>query len=459
MNTFLNLQPTEAIAVITEEQGVLSYKSLLELADSIASSLDANDLIAIECDNSPFSLAAYLGALRRRVPAILIDSKLDSERKRALYDHYQVSSVFLPEQRDWTRLTRSGPDCHPDLALLLSTSGSTGSPKLVRLSIYNLESNAEQIANYLGLNSHDRAITILPQHYSFGLSIINTHLLKSGSVALTNRSLNERGFWNLFQNARPTSVSGVPTTFEQLKRLRFNRMELPSLRMLTQAGGKMNPSLVSEFASLSKSKEWSFFVMYGQTEATARISYLPPDLVLTHPDSIGVPVPGGKIELVDQVGQRILSSHTIGELVYSGPNVMMGYAESADDLRIGDEQKGVLKTGDLGEFDNNGLFYIRGRAKRFVKVFGNRINLDEIGTFLKDRDLDVVVCGQDDLIVICSTSPEHAAAGSLLIQQTFRINRLAVKPFSVNTLPLSSGGKILYNEILQRFLELNGAPG
>ena len=275
---------------------------------------------------------------------------------------------------------------HPNLALMLSTSGSTGSPKLVRLGHRNVASNAQSIAEYLGLSAAERPITSLPMAYSYGLSIINSHLAVGATLVLTSRGVLEKDFWSAMAEYECTSFAGVPYTYQMLLRVGLLKKSLPSLRTLTQAGGRLDPSYIEQVRTIASERGWSFYVMYGQTEASPRISYVPPAELHRKVGSIGIPVPGGSLEVDPD-----------GELVYSGPNVMLGYAQCEADLCKGDELGGVLKTGDLGRRDEDGFFYVTGRRSRFLKMFGQRFSLDEIENELASRLHSPVACrGSDD---------------------------------------------------------------
>src|SRR5215207_4867976 len=238
---------------------------------------------------------------------------------------------------------------HPDLALLLSTSGSTGSPKLVRLSHDNVASNAESIAEYLSISAADRSATTMPMFYCYGLSVINSHLLRGAGLVLTDLSVVDPCFWELFRRHEATAFAAVPYTFELLERVGFADMELPKLRYVTQAGGRLAPADVQRYSELGQRRGWDLFVMYGQTEATARMAYLPPRLAADNPGTIGMAVPGGSFRIDPVPGLE----H--GELVYSGPNVMLGYAEHPEDLAAG-RTVGELRTGDLARKHPNGLY-------------------------------------------------------------------------------------------------------
>ena len=201
----------------------------------------------------------------------------------------------------------------------------------MRLSHGNLEANAAAIASYLALDADDRAAMTLPLHYCYGLSVLHSHLSCGAGVALTDRSVVDPCFWDLFRSQRCTSFAGVPHTFELLDRIGFDRLALPTLRYVTQAGGRLDPDTVRRYAGLGARDGWDLVVMYGQTEATARMAYLPPHLAATRPEAIGVPIPGGSFE----IDPSDAGDPDEGELVYRGPNVMLGYASSRRDLALG----------------------------------------------------------------------------------------------------------------------------
>jgi len=343
-------------------------------------------LVLLEAANDLESVVTYLAALVGEHP-VLLTAPGDTERHADLVDRYRPDAVgaagVLQELRPGT-----GHDLHPDLAVLLSTSGSTGSPKLVRLSRTNLVANARSIAAYLGIRDTDRAITSLPLHYCYGLSVLNSHLLSGAGVVLTDLSVADECFWTVAAESRATSLAGVPYTFDLLDASGFRGRDLPHLRYLTQAGGRMDPERVRTYAELGQERGWDLFVMYGQTEATARMAYLPPDLAAARSDAVGVPVPGGSFHLVDTVGE-------VGELVYRGPNVMMGYAEGPTDLARGAELT-ELYTGDLARLADDGLWEITGRLGRHAKLFGLRLDLDHVERLLADdaRPSRLVVHGE-----------------------------------------------------------------
>ena len=383
-------------AVVADGVG-LSYDELARRADEVAERLGTTRrLVVLQARNDLGSLLGYLGALRGGHPVLVVDGDNPAHTQR-LVDAYDPDVIVTGEGAACAvdaRRRGTVHRLHPELAMVLSTSGSTGSPKLVRLSQRNLDANAEAIAAYLELADDDRAITSLPMHYCYGLSVINSHLAARASLVVTDRSVVDRCFWDSFTAAGATNFAGVPYTFELLDRVGFGSMRLPTLRHVTQAGGRLAPERVKRFATLGQRDGWRFFVMYGQTEATARMAYLPPERALTHPDCIGVPVPGGSFDIVPVDGVD-----ADGELVYRGPNVMMGYAHEPADLSLGPTVD-VLHTGDLARRTPEGLYRVVGRRSRFVKLFGLRIDLDQVEEALRNVGVEAACVGDDDRILV-----------------------------------------------------------
>jgi len=329
---------------------------------------------AIYLSNQDSDPAILSDAIERYKPDIL--AGFDSI---SLGDYeIQQSGLALPVAR---RRTDTATELHPDLAILLSTSGTTGSCKFVRLSHTNILANARSIATYLGLTPSDRAITMLPLAYSYGLSVLHSHLVSGASIVLSQDPIVTREFWQAFNRSSCTSLVGVPYTHQTLLKLGIFRRPPKSLRYVTQAGGRLDPALALEIHTLLAPHSIPFFVMYGQTEATARIAYLAPDQLPHKVGSIGKAIPGGELSIINELGEST-EAHTTGEVVYRGTNVMMGYAESPADLSRGNDQGGVLRTGDLGFFDQDGFFFLTGRMKRIAKILGMRINLDEVEALL-----------------------------------------------------------------------------
>ncbi|MBT2488409.1 AMP-binding protein [Streptomyces sp. ISL-96] len=402
-------------AVITAD-GPVSYRELAARVDATARRLGRERrLVLLVAANTVDALVVHLAALAAGHPVLLVPGD-HPEAVRSLTEAYDPDVVAHADGGEWVldeRRDVSAHTLHPDLALLLSTSGSTGSPKLVRLSHENLQANAESIAEYLDIRDTDRAATTLPMHYCYGLSVIHSHLLRGAAVILTGLSVTVACFWELFRTARGSSLAGVPYTFDLLDRVGFATMDLPDLRYITQAGGRLAPERVARYAALGRAAGWELFVMYGQTEATARMAYLPPDLAATRPEAAGIAIPGGSFRLQplpDWPGE------STGELVYAGPNVMLGYAESPEDLGTG-RTVDELHTGDIARRTPDGLYELVGRRSRFAKILGLRIDPQQVEVMLERHGVTSCCTAADDALAV-------AVAGDPDTADPARIRRL-----------------------------------
>ncbi len=397
-------------ALIADDGRRLTYADLAREADAFAARLapDAR-LVLIEGCNDIEAIAAYLGVLRSGRVALLHPQGPDAQSSR-------ISRTFAPDAT-YTRiagawvLEQSGGSTphHADLGLLLSTSGTTGATKLVRLSRAAVDANARSIVEYLQLNSAERPIASLPIYYSYGLSVLNSHLEAGATILLTGRSVVDDEFWRFAALENATSLAGVPHTYELLERGDLLARAPQSLRTLTQAGGRLPPEAIAYPQAEMKKRGGRMFVMYGQTEATARIAYVPPHLLSANADCIGVAIPGGALSLRGDDGKDVIQPGCSGELIYRGANIMMGYALGRDDLQRGQELC-ELATGDIAERTASGLFRIVGRRSRFVKPFGLRVALDEIERALEADGRSAMAAGTDSLIAIAVLQEPGAAA-------------------------------------------------
>ncbi|HEX7745374.1 MAG TPA: AMP-binding protein [Micromonosporaceae bacterium] len=426
-------------ALITRD-GELTYRELAARVDATARRLGAERrLVLLAATNSVDSVVAYLAALSGGHPVLLAPGDRDASLQ-SLVAAYDPDVVAGPAGGGWAideRRPGTRHDLHPDLAMLLSTSGSTGSPKLVRLSYDNLQANAEAIADYLGIRSTDRAATTLPMHYCYGLSVINSHLLRGAALILTDLSVADSCFWDLFRTHRGTTFAGVPYTFDLLDRVGFATMRLPHLRAVTQAGGRLAPERVSQYAALGQRNGWDLFVMYGQTEATARMAYLPPDRAESHPAAIGVPIPGGSFRL-EPVPEW--PEPDTGELVYSGRNVMLGYAERPADLRLGRTVQD-LHTGDVARRCPDGLFELVGRRSRFTKILGLRIDLQQVEAMLDEHGVDAGCLDGDDELVVAVAGAGDPRRVQRLVSRAYALPARAVRVCFLPELPRLATGK------------------
>lgn len=423
----------------------VSYQELVALSDKFAARLpSAPQLVALQACNRIEAVAAYLGCLRGGHPVILLNRESIADGR--VLSGYQPDWLFSSQRGEWRleRLNENAPMAFAgELAVLLSTSGTTGAPKLVKLSRTNIHSNAEAIGAYLELSARECAITTLNFFYSYGMAVLNSHLACGARIVLTDASVVTPEFWALFKSRGATSLAFVPYHFELLERTNFLDQDLPALRYITQAGGKLQPDRLKRFATLARERQWKFFVMYGQTEASPRMSYVPPEDLLDNLESVGRPVPGGEFRIIDENGDPITRPGRTGELVYRGPNVMLGYADTRADLaRPRDTFE--LRTGDMAELQPNGYVRIVGRLKRFIKLYGLRINLDDLEGRLSRAGYQVYCVGTDEALGIFHEGEIDKNALMDTVVQTWGIRRPDIQIRKVREIPLLPSGKVDY---------------
>lgn len=458
-------------ALIPDKGAPVSYKDLDKFCKQFAVKMKPRSLVFSLCTNRIGSIMGYISFLQNGQVPLLLDAHLDRVLLDDLIETYSPKYLWIPSEMEsewpecscinkiygYSLLQLSYKKEYPlysELAMLLTTSGSTGSPKLVRQSYRNLISNIESIVKYLEIKAADCAITMLPMSYTYGLSIINTHLWVGASIVVTEEPILQKRFWELLKLNHVTSINGVPYTYSMLNRLHFLEMNLPDIKTLTQAGGKLPPELHKKFAEFAQSQGKRFFVMYGQTEASPRMGYLPYKMSLKKCGCMGIAIPGGKFSLIDVDDSMITQPEIIGELVYQGENVTLGYAECGNDLILGDERQGILHTGDMAKFDLDNYYTIVGRKKRFLKIFGNRVNLDEIEGLIKGQ-FEGIWCaciGVDDQMYVFITEKSLLESIKKFLAGRTRINHTAFKMIYIPEIPKNESGKTQY-KLLENYYD------
>lgn len=448
----------ERTALVPEDAEPLTYARLDALAREIAKNAPARSLVFCVCENCVAAVAGYVGFLQKRAVPVLLNAAIERGLYGQLAERYRPQYVWCPEgftdgegvfAYGGYKLLSTGaeaPAMDEDLALMLTTSGSTGSPKFVRQTYRNVASNTAAIVSYLGITGEERAITTLPMSYTYGLSILQSHLMAGARIVLTEKTLFDKDFWRIFRENEATTFGAVPYSYQMLDKLRFLRMELPSLRYCTQAGGRLGEELHRKFAEGLRAQGKDLIVMYGATEATARMSYVPAEYAAEKAGSIGIAIPGGRFELIDVDGSVIDAPDTVGELIYYGDNVTPGYAERREDLALGDERCGRLETGDMAKRDADGFYYVVGRKKRFLKIFGNRVNLVEVEDLLASGGFETACVGEDDHMRIYTTSAETGEVLDFVCEKT-GLNRAAFTAIHIDAIPRNDSGKVLYSEL------------
>lgn len=452
------------IAVITDSKDVFTYSDLHNMQAELFQHIGGRKLIAVLCENKIGALLGYICFINNQIVPMMLDKNINIELLNNLLNEYKPDYLWIPEENDY--FTEYKVKCvlcgyklieynnlnditiFDQLALLLTTSGLTGSPKFVRISYENIISNTSAIISYLNISESEKAITVLPMSYTYGLSVINTHLYIGACIMLTDKKICDKEFWSFFNEFKGTSFSGVPYTYDLLRKMNFKALKVPSLRTMTQAGGKMSNDTSAYFYNYAINTNKIFYIMYGQTEATARISYLPFEYMSQKQGSIGIPVEGGSIELVDENNDKIREASIVGEIIYKGKNVSLGYALNRSDLEKGDENQGILYTGDLAYYDLDNFIFICGRKDSCVKFLGNRIDLYELETLLnKQYSLETICILKENKIHIVT---ENKITIDNIKEYASKITGLNKNHFItdiVTYIPRRSNGKIDYNKI------------
>ena len=460
---FLNLdkQKKDKIAVVDNEGHRLSYRELIMQIDDVGRHFTARSLIFVLCRNTAGSLAGYLAAVEHNAVPLLLNASIDRELLNGLIDIYSPAFLWVPsddtslsryktvyEKLDY-KLLATGHEpysINENLQLCMATSGSTGSPKLVRYMKGNLEASAANVAEALGWTDRDRGICDLGMQYTMGLNVINSHLCTGATVLLTTYNLMSADFWEYVKTERGTNFTGVPFSYDILWRLHFDRMELPELKTLCQGGGKLTEQRFVQIAEFAQKSGKRFIATYGTTETSSRAACLPSDLSLEKICSIGKAIPGCELLLVDQNGTVIEEPDVEGELCVAGPTVTMGYAECKNDLLKGDEFGGKYYTGDLARRDADGCYYITGRKKRFLKLLSYRISLDQVEKLIQEEfECECACTGNDKRLNIYITENSKAADVQDYISSKTGLFRNLFRVIPVKEIIRNEGGKIQYN--------------
>jgi len=454
----------KAIAAIDSQGQQLTYGELRDFADMAKELMPLRSLVFLLVENNVGGIAWTIGNICAENVPLILNAHLDGGLYQNLYELYRPPFVCVPEGMaekypyetvatvyGYT-LMKTGCEACPmndELSHLLPTSGSTGSPKLVRHKYDNIEAAALNISTFFELTEKDRPLMVLPLYYTMGLSMVFSHLYVGATVLITNLSMTDRNFWKFIKEERATSFTGVPYSFEILNLMRFFRMDLPDLSLLTQGGGRMPKELNLKFAEWCRDTGRRWIATYGQSECTARMAWLPPKWAVEKVGSIGIAVPNGKLSLVDMEGHPITSPNTEGEMCYSGKNVTMGYARNREDLLLGDERNGFIRTGDLAYFDEDGCYYIVGRMGRFLKLFGMRVGLDECEKIIKGKfsGLECACVGTDEKMLVYLTDENYKDQVKEELVSRLKLVASSFEVRIINEIPRSEAGKILYAKL------------
>lgn len=474
---------------------VVTYAELRQLVTQSAAGLLARGLskgarVGIWSENSPFFVAAYLGIIRAGLVAVPLQTEATAETFSAIVleagiGHVLVSQRFEKRLHPWAAQARvklltetiwqdqlepndstlAEIDPKVDLAALMFTSGSTGQPKGVMVTHRNIECNTRDIIAYMGLGSSDRVMAVLPFHYCFGASLLHTHLMAGGSLVLNNDfRLYPEVVLREMQECQCTGLAGVPSTYQLLlRKSRFRQLSFPNLRWFQQAGGKLpNPCIAEILASFPQVR---YFLMYGQTEGTARLSYLPPDYLAAKLGSIGKGLPSTRLQVVKPDGTPVQpGSDEVGEIIASGDNISQGYW---NDLAETDKyfRDGELHTGDLARVDEDGFIFIVERERDMIKSSGNRVSAKEIEDVIAEipEVVEVAVVGEPHELkgeaIVAFVSPikvtltaEHVKAHC---RQRLPAFKTPEEVILLKYLPHNGAGKVMKGRLREVFRDTN----
>jgi acyl-coenzyme A synthetase/AMP-(fatty) acid ligase len=426
--------------------------------NDIHESLNIEDLRAVVFiynNNQLSSIEAFLNFYQKKYTVALLNADLHPQFKQNLENEYTPAYIFDP-----SRMEVEGYDLiqasenisvfkrkhirlypiHGDVKLLMSTSGTTGSPKFVKISDHNLVQNALSIMEYMPITEHDVVPLNVPINFVYGFSILTTNCIKAKTIVCTDRDVLQKDFWSDLAHYGYSTLNGVPYFYELLQRFGFFKKDTPSLRYLTHTGGMLNKELANVISNYIDIYDKQFFAQYGQTEASGRMAFLPPKDFQAKGTSIGFPVKNGRFEI----------DESTGELIYYGPNVSGGYANNIFDLQDYNHTN-KLYTGDLAEKDEFGYYHIKGRIKRIIKLFGVRLNLDEVEVLLKNElggQTFICISVQDKYLgVIHQDESLSRETITKVAKEKLGLHASSIKNYYFNQVPLTVNGKVDYPAI------------
>ncbi|GGF03878.1 AMP-binding protein [Flavobacterium limi] len=426
-------------------------KSIKEMHQSLEIE-DLRSVVFIYNDNQLPAIETLLNFYQSRFTIALLGQGTNTDFKENLEAKYTPYYIYDPSRNSiegYTAINTSDSitlfrrnensiyPIHPKIKLLLSTSGTTGSPKFVRLSVENLVQNAKSILEYLPIKSDDVVPLNVPVHSVYGMSIFNTNCMKAHQIVCTDKDVFQKEFWSDLKHYGYATLGGVPYFYEMLHSIGFFRKDHPSLRYFTHGGGMLSHKLIEIISEYNERFDKQFFAQYGQTEASGRMAFLPPKDLLRKATSIGRAIKNGRFEIDNETS----------ELIYYGPNIFGGYAERRADLQFYDQEE-KLHTGDQARVDSEGYYYITGRLKRIVKLFGTRINLDEIELLLKNTlGGQTFIClniHDKHLAVLYTDETVNKEVIVNVLKAKLSLHSSSLKVIYLDIVPLTANGKVNY---------------
>jgi long-chain acyl-CoA synthetase len=453
------------IALMDESGNQLTYSQILILLSKFKKKIKINTLILILAKNNISSLLFYVICILNKNKIILIDEKTDKKNVNEILNLYKpkyiVCNSKFANKKNFNKSkfqyfessifesTFKNTRINPNLQLLIPTSGSSGSSKMVQLSKKNILSNTKSILKYLKITTKDRAVTNMPFNYSYMLSIINTHLEKGASIYVSQKTILEKDFWNEFQIKKITSFNGVPYIWQMLKRIGLKKIFTNNLKYITQAGGNLDKYLTKDIYKICKLKKKDMYIMYGQTEASPRLSYIKNEDIIKNLGSIGKPIDGVKMWIENNNSEKILKPNQLGNIHASGKNIMIGYSNSLKDLKSKKKSIKKINTGDIGYFDKKGFFYITGRSSRIAKIYGNRIDLEDLEIKLKKQKINIICSSNNNRLFVFYLKNLNKKNLENKIYNILKLNTVSIEMIKIKKIPLTMNKKINYKKLME----------
>ncbi len=462
---FLNVDQYDQnkVAIKDDSGYTLTYGDVCRTISEMGALCLPRSVIFCLCENCAGSLIGYMAFENNKQVPLLLSVSLDDGLRSNLESMYMPSYYWVPERKVQEIggekvfsaygyvLMKTNNEPYPlneKLSMLLTTSGSTGSPKLVRHKYGNLEANAENVAKVFSWRP-DKEIGIcdLPMNYTMGLNVINSHLVVGTTVLMVKANLMDPAFWEFIKVNCGTSFCGVPFSYEVMRRVGFDKMDLPDLYTLAEGGGKLTDKMFTWIATYCKNSGKRFCATFGTSETSARMAFLDPNLALEKVGSMGKAIPNGELFLLDEMDND--DGTVTGELGYRGPNVTMGYALCKEDLTKDDEFCGEYHTGDIAKRDQDGFYFIVGRKGRFLKLFGLRVSLDETERILKTQypGADFVCTGDDKRMNIFTTDTRLKDQIVPFISEKTHLHNSAFRVIVIDEIPRNDYGKVKFAEL------------
>lgn len=446
--------PDSKEALVDEAGSRVTYGDLARACSDFSAVFSPRTLFILVMDRSIEAISFYYALMSNDCVPLLLGEENNAAFIRRYAALYQPDYIWLPHavkealdlpgtplwESDCHTLVKTGyphVELHPDLGILLTTSGSTGNPKTVRLSKNNLRENALAYVDAVKMSGNERGVTTLPVNYTYGMAICHTHFISGSTLLITERKIIDPEFRFFIVREGVTNLQGVPFFHSMLDRVGFYEQLPQSLRFITMGGSRAEEKLQQKINRITEERGIRFYALYGQTEGTTILTKLPEGQNHNEPGCVGIPCYGMRACLGED-----------GELIFQGSSVCMGYADDRGSLLRGDDNEGILHTGDLAEIDSSGRIYLKGRKKRIVKVLGVRVSLDDIESFVNHRFQVACACaGADDDIHLYTEGELEPLSVRKAIAEQFGISALVISVESPGILPRNNKGKIEYAKL------------